>query len=85
MQETLIQGFSVPYTIVHATQFFEFLKNIAALATDGDTVRLPPVEFQPMAAEDVATAVGRIAAGTPVNGIVEIAGPEKFRMDELIR
>jgi uncharacterized protein YbjT (DUF2867 family) len=85
VQETLIRGFSVPYTIVHATQFFEFLKNIAALATDGDTVRLPPVEFQPMAAEDVATAVGRIAAGTPVNGIVEIAGPEKFRMDELIR
>lgn len=85
VQETLIRGFSVPYTIVHATQFFEFLKSIAALATDGDTVRLPPVQFQPMAAEDVATAVARAAAGAPVNGIVEIAGPERFRMDELIR
>ena len=85
VQETLIRGFSVPYTIVHATQFFEFLKSIAALATDGDTVRLPPVLFQPMAAEDVATAVGRAAAGTPVNGIIEIGGPEQFRMDELIR
>jgi uncharacterized protein YbjT (DUF2867 family) len=85
VQEALIRGFSVPYTIVHATQFFEFLKSIAALATDGDTVRLPPVLFQPMAAEDVAKAVGRTAAGAPVNGIVEIGGPEQFRMDELIR
>jgi uncharacterized protein YbjT (DUF2867 family) len=85
VQETLIRGFSVPYTIVHATQFFEFLKSIAALATDGDTVRLPPVQFQPMAAEDVATAVARVSVGAPVNGIVEIAGPEKFRMDQLIR
>jgi uncharacterized protein YbjT (DUF2867 family) len=85
VQESLIRGFSVPYTIVHATQFYEFLKSIAALATDGDTVRVPPVLFQPMAAEDVAKAVGRTAAGAPVNGIVEIGGPEQFRMDELIR
>jgi uncharacterized protein YbjT (DUF2867 family) len=85
VQETIIRGSSIPYSIVHATQFFEFLKSIAALATDGDTVRLPPVLFQPMAAEDVAKAVGRVAAGSPVNGIVEVAGPEKFRMDELIR
>jgi len=85
VQETLIRGFSVPYSIVHATQFYEFLKSIAALATDGETVRLPPVLFQPIAAEDVATAVARTAAGAPVNGIVEVGGPEQFRMDELIR
>lgn len=85
VQETLIRGFSVPYSIVHATQFFEFLKSIAALATEGDTVRLPPVLFQPIAAEDVAEAVGRTAVGAPLNGIVEVAGPEQFRMDELIR
>ena len=70
---------------MHATQFFEFIKSIAALATDGDTVRLPPVLFQPMASEDVAKAVGRTAVGAPVNGIVEVAGPEQFRMDELVR
>ncbi|HWK27547.1 MAG TPA: SDR family oxidoreductase [Solirubrobacter sp.] len=85
VQEALIRGASVPYSIVHATQFFEFLKSIAALATDGDTVRLPPVRFQPIASEDVAKAVGRTAAGAPVNGIVEVAGPERFRMDELVR
>ena len=85
VQESLIRGFSVPYSIVHATQFFEFIKSIAALATDGDTVRLPPVLFQPMASEDVAKTVARTAVGAPVNGIVECAGPEKFRMDELVR
>jgi uncharacterized protein YbjT (DUF2867 family) len=84
-QESLIRGLSVPYTIVHATQFFEFLKSIAALATEGDTVRLPPVQFQPIAAEDVAGAVARAAVGDPVNGVIETAGPETFRMDELIR
>jgi len=85
VQEQLIEESSLPYSIVHATQFFEFIKSIAALATDGDTVRLPPVLFQPMASEDVAKAVARTAIGSPVNGIVEIAGPEKFRMDELVR
>jgi uncharacterized protein YbjT (DUF2867 family) len=85
VQEQLIEESGTPYSIVHATQFYEFLAAIAALATDGDTVRLPPVQFQPMASEDVAKAVGRTAAGTPVNGIVEVAGPEKFRMDELVR
>jgi uncharacterized protein YbjT (DUF2867 family) len=85
VQEQLIEESSLPYSIVHATQFFEFIKSIAALATDGDTVRLPPVLFQPMASEDVAKAVARTAVGSPVNGIVEIAGPEKFRMDELVR
>lgn len=85
VQESIIRGSSIPYSIVHATQFYEFLKAIAELATDGDTVRLPPVLFQPMAAEDVAKAVGRTAVGAPVNGIFEVGGPERFRMDELIR
>jgi uncharacterized protein YbjT (DUF2867 family) len=85
VQEKLVRESSIPYSIVHATQFFEFIKSIAALATDGDTVRLPPVLFQPIASEDVAKAVGRIAVGAPVNGIVEVAGPERFRMDELVR
>jgi uncharacterized protein YbjT (DUF2867 family) len=84
-QEQLIKESSIPYSIVHATQFFEFVKNIAAAATEGNTVRLAPVFIQPMAADDVAKAVGRIAVGTPVNGIVEVAGPEQFRLDELIR
>jgi uncharacterized protein YbjT (DUF2867 family) len=70
---------------VHATQFFEFIKSIAAAATAGNTVRLAPVLIQPMAADDVAKAVGRIAVGAPVNGVVEVAGPEQFRLDELIR
>jgi uncharacterized protein YbjT (DUF2867 family) len=85
VQEKLIRDSSIPYSIVHATQFFEFIKSIAALATDGDTVRLPPVLFQPIAAEDVAKAVGRVSIGSPVNGIVEVGGPEQFRMDELVR
>jgi uncharacterized protein YbjT (DUF2867 family) len=84
-QEQLIKESSIPYSIVHATQFFEFVKNIAAAATDGQTVRLAPVLVQPMAADDVAKAVGRIAVGEPVNDIVEVAGPEQFRLDELIR
>ena len=85
VQEQLIADSGVPYSIVHATQFFEFIKAIAELATDGDTVRLPPVLFQPMASEDVAKAVGRTAVGAPINGIVEVGGPEKLRMDELVR
>ena len=85
VQEQLIADSGIPYSIVHATQFYEFIKSIAALATDGDTVRLPPALFQPMASEDVAKAVGRTAVGTPLNGIVEVGGPEKFRMDELVR
>jgi uncharacterized protein YbjT (DUF2867 family) len=84
-QEELIEGASIPYSIVHATQFFEFIKNIADDATDGDTVRLAPVLIQPIAADDVASAVGRIAVGSPVNGIVEVAGPQRLRLDELIR
>ena len=84
-QENLITESSIPYSIVRATQFFEFVTNIAASATEGNIVRLPPVLIQPIAADDVAKAVGKIALGTPVNGIVEIAGPEAFRLDELIR
>jgi uncharacterized protein YbjT (DUF2867 family) len=84
-QEKLIRESSVPYSIVHATQFYEFVKSIAAGATEGNTVRLAPVFIQPMAADDVAKAVGMISVGAPVNGIVEIAGPEQFRLDELIR
>lgn len=84
-QEKLIKESSIPYSIVHATQFFEFIGSIAAAATDGNTVRLAPVLIQPMAAEDVASAVGRISVGSPVNGIVEVAGPQQFRLDELIR
>src|SRR5687768_5685563 len=84
-QEKLIKESSIPYSIVHATQFFEFVKNIAAAATEGNTVRLAPVLIQPMAADDVAKAVGSIAVGPPVNGVVEVAGPEQFRLDELIR
>jgi uncharacterized protein YbjT (DUF2867 family) len=84
-QERLIEDSSIPYSIVHATQFFEFMQGIADAATDGNTVRLPPALIQPMAADDVASAVGRVAVGTPVNGIVEVAGPEQFRLDELVR
>ena len=84
-QETLIKGGGIPYSIVHATQFFEFITRIADEATDGTTVRLPPVLIQPMAADDVAKAVARIAVGAPVNGTVEVAGPQRFRFDELIR
>jgi len=84
-QESLITSGGIPYSIVHATQFFEFMKRIADEATDGTTVRLPPVLIQPMAADDVATAVATIAVSTPLNGIVEVAGPQQFRFDELIR
>jgi uncharacterized protein YbjT (DUF2867 family) len=84
-QEMLITGGGIPYSIVHATQFFEFITRIADEATVGTTVRLPPVLIQPMAADDVAKAVGRIAVGPPLNGTVEVAGPQRFRFDELIR
>jgi uncharacterized protein YbjT (DUF2867 family) len=84
-QEKLIKESSIPYSIVHATQFFEFIGSIADAATDGTTVRLAPVLIQPMAAEDVASAVGRISVGSPINGIVEVAGPQQFRLDELIQ
>ena len=84
-QEKLIKESGVPYSIVHATQFFEFVKSIAQAATEGNTVRLSPALIQPMAAEDVATAVARTAVGSPQNATVEVAGPEQFGLDELIR
>ena len=84
-QEKLIEESSIPYSIVHATQFFEFINSIVEAATEGNTVRLAPVLIQPMAADDVASAVGRVAVGSPVNGAVEVAGPAQFRLDELIR
>ena len=84
-QEKLIRESSIPYTIVHATQFFEFLKGLADISMVGDKVHLPHVLFQPMSADDVATGVARIAVSPPLNGIVEIAGPEQFRVDELVR
>jgi uncharacterized protein YbjT (DUF2867 family) len=84
-QEKLIQTSSMPYSIVHATQFFEFLPRIADEATDGDTVRLPSVLFQPMAADDVGSALSTVALGAALDGIVEVAGPEQFRFDEMVR
>jgi uncharacterized protein YbjT (DUF2867 family) len=85
VQENLIKASPIPYSIIRATQFFEFVKNIADFSTDGNKVRLPSVLIQPMAADDVATAIGRIAMGSPLNGTVEVGGPERFRLDELIR
>jgi uncharacterized protein YbjT (DUF2867 family) len=84
-QENLIKASPIPYSIVRATQFYEFAKGIADYSADGNKVRLPHVLFQPMAADDVASGVGRVAIAPPVNGTVEIGGPEKFRLDEFIR
>ena len=84
-QEELIEASPIPYSIVHATQFFEFLKGLADISSDGDKVRLPHALFQPMAADDVADGVARIAVAPPVNGIVEIGGPEQFYVDDLVR
>ena len=84
-QERLITESAIPYTIVHATQFFEFIDSIAEAATEGDTVRLAPVLIQPMASDDVASAVGNVAMGSPLDGTIEVAGPETFRLDDLIR
>lgn len=70
---------------MHATQFFEFVRSIADEATDGNTVRIAPVLFQPIAGDEVAQAIGRVAVGSPLNGRIEIAGPERFRMDEFFR
>jgi len=84
-QENLIKESGLPYSIVHATQFFEFVKSIAAAATDGDTVRLSHALIQPIAADDVATAVARTAVGAPLNGTLEIAGPVQLGLDDLVR
>src|SRR5262247_1815706 len=84
-QENLIKGSSIPYSIVRATQFFEFVKGIADFSTDGNKVLLPPALIQPMAADDVASAVGQVAIGSPVNGTIEVGGPEQFRLYELVQ
>src|SRR5258708_28720813 len=84
-QENLIKASSIPYTIIRATQFFEFVKGIADFATEGNKVSLPSALIQPMSADDVASAVGRIATGAPANGMVEVGGPEKFHLAELAR
>lgn len=84
IQEKLIRESPLPFSIVHATQFFEFFRNIADVSSDGTTVRLAPVLIQPIAAEDVASAVCRIAVGAPVNGMVEVAGPQEFRLNEFV-
>jgi uncharacterized protein YbjT (DUF2867 family) len=84
VQEEQIKSSPIPYTLVRATQFFEFIRAIAQSGTDGDVVRLPHATFQPMAAEDVATAVAEAAVSEPLNGIIEIAGPAIFRMDEIV-
>lgn len=84
VQERLIKASPIPYTLLHATQFFEFLRGIAGSATMGDTVRLPPARFQPMAARDVAAAVAAAALAPPANDTLEVAGPDIFRIDELV-
>lgn len=85
VQEQLIQESRVPYSIVHATQFFEFVRSIGDAATEGKLVRLSQAFIQPMAADDVVTAVERTAVNPPVNGTIEFAGPERFRLEDLIQ
>ncbi len=84
-QENLIKSSSVSYSIIRATQFFEFVKGIADLSTKGDEIRLPTALIQPIAADDVAGHVAKIATGSPVNGTLEVGGPEQFHLDELVR
>ena len=84
-QENLIKASKVPYTIVRATQFFEFVKGIAQAATEGQTVRLPPALMQPIVSDDVAAVLAEVAINAPVNGMIEVAGPEPIRQDELVR
>jgi uncharacterized protein YbjT (DUF2867 family) len=83
-QEKLIKGSGIPYTIVRATQFMEFLGGIADASADGNVIRLPPVLFQPIAADDVAAVVAEVALAAPRNGIVEIAGPERAPFNEIV-
>jgi uncharacterized protein YbjT (DUF2867 family) len=84
-QEQLIKASKVPYTILRATQFFEFVGGIAQAASDGQTVRLSPALLQPILSDDVAAALADVTLGAPVNGMVEVAGPEKIRLDDLVR
>ncbi|WP_422929760.1 SDR family oxidoreductase [Singulisphaera sp. PoT] len=84
-QEELIKASPIPYTIVRATQFFEFTAGIAQSASEGDTIRLPHALFQPIVSDDVAAALADVAVGEPVGGMIEVAGPESFPMDDLVR
>src|SRR5262249_3241547 len=84
-QEKLIQASPIPYTIVRATQFFEFVGGIAQFATEGQTVRVPPALMQPISADDVAAVMADVALPKPLNGMVELAGPEPIRQDEIVR
>ena len=84
-QEELIQASNIPYTIVRSTQFFEFVDGIAQSATDGQTVRLSHAHIQPIVSDDVAAALAEVTLGAPVNGMIEIAGPERLGLDELVR
>lgn len=84
-QEKLITDSGMPYSLVHATQFFEFLDAIAQSATKGDEVHIAPVQFQPIAADDVAEILAEVAMGAPIDGRLEIAGPDRYRFDELVR
>jgi uncharacterized protein YbjT (DUF2867 family) len=83
-QEQIIKASPIAYTLIHATQFFEFIRSIAEVSTIEGTVRLPPVKFQPIAAEDVASEIARAAVANPANGLIEIAGPEILRFDEAV-
>ncbi|MBX7220031.1 MAG: SDR family oxidoreductase [Blastocatellia bacterium] len=85
VQENMIKAAGIPYTIIRATQFFEFVGSIAQGATDGQTVRLSSALMQPILADDVAAAVADISVGAPLNGTLDLAGPEPIRMDELVR
>src|SRR5947207_3515429 len=84
-QEKLIKASPIPYTIVRATQFFEFVGRIAQSATEGQTVRLPPVLMQPIVSDDVAAVVADVAIAEPLNGTFDVAGPERIRQDDLVR
>ena len=84
-QEDLIKASGIPYTIVRSTQFFEFLGGIAQSSTDGQTVRLSPAHVQPVASDDVAALVAEVATMVPANGVIELAGPERIGLDDLVR
>ncbi|MFI7107117.1 SDR family oxidoreductase [Nonomuraea sp. NPDC050227] len=84
-QERLIEKSGLPYSLVHATQFFEFVRGIADESAADGVVRIAPVLFRPVAGDDVAAALARVALGTPLNGRTEVAGPEQYRMDEFFR
>ncbi|MGC5006186.1 SDR family oxidoreductase [Streptomyces sp. DT203] len=85
LQENILKASSIPYSIVRATQFMEFMDSVLAMTTEGDTVRLPPTPIQPIAAQDVSDAVAEVSAGIPLNGILNVAGPDVFPLDELGR